>query len=272
LEDDTFKECGRSDQGGSIYVSNNGANFVIVNSESIKSHATNDGLFLYSRIDSALKYNFVLYSTISESYYTGSGSPYGTIIMYYGQIRIISTNSSNNVCYYDSSFALYAYDNSASSSLKYSTEDGYIHYCYAINNYAKNYCCIWFNSYIHKCEDSNIINNSQGSSGGGILNEGSYSTITINKCCLIKNSNLYLFWVNSGTMEVRDCTIQSGYSIRGSVTTSYSNTVAGSECAAISNCGANIGNIEQYKCKCSVYDNMLINNLYRLYVNKPFLL
>jgi hypothetical protein len=70
MKDDTFKECGRSGYGGSIYVSNNGANFVIVNSESIKSHATSHGLFLYTNIDSALQYNFVLYCTISESYYT----------------------------------------------------------------------------------------------------------------------------------------------------------------------------------------------------------
>jgi hypothetical protein len=70
FKDDTFKECGRSDYGGSIYVSNSYANFVIVNSESIKSHGTNDGLFLYTYIDNTLKYNFVLYSTISESYYT----------------------------------------------------------------------------------------------------------------------------------------------------------------------------------------------------------
>jgi hypothetical protein len=70
FEDDTFKECGRSNDGGSIYVENNGANFVIVNSESIKSHGTSNCLFLYSEINNALKYNFVLYSTISESYYT----------------------------------------------------------------------------------------------------------------------------------------------------------------------------------------------------------
>jgi hypothetical protein len=71
FEDDTFKECGRSDNGGSIYVCNSDANFVIVNSESIKSHTTKyDGLFLYTCINKALQYNFVLYCTISESYYT----------------------------------------------------------------------------------------------------------------------------------------------------------------------------------------------------------
>jgi hypothetical protein len=59
-----------SNNVGSIYVSNTGANFVIVNSESTKSHATSHGLFLYTYIDTALKYNFVLYCTISESYYT----------------------------------------------------------------------------------------------------------------------------------------------------------------------------------------------------------
>jgi hypothetical protein len=280
LEDDTFKECGRSDNGGSIYVYNTGANFVIVNSESFKSHATSNGLFLYTYIENTLKYNFVLYSTISESYYS-SGKPYGTIRLEYGQIRVISTNSSDNIAYGDSSFHLRAYDNSESSnSLKYCTEDSYMHYCYMMNGYANYGCCIafWYNKQLF--EENNVINNSQTSStySGTLANayDSPYPITIINKCCLIKNNaignGIYLFCVYGGIMEVRECTIQNGYSISGSVTTSYSNTVAQNECAAISNCGANIDNIEQCKCKCSVYDNMLINNLQRLFANKPFLI
>jgi hypothetical protein len=114
-----------------------------------------------------------------------------------------------------------------------------------INNYANNQAiCIGFYNYNHLCEECNIINNSQVSSGNGIVRSNSVKTI-INKCCLIKNnekgSGKYLFYVFSGTMEVRECTIQSGYKNNGALT-SYSNTVAGSECAAISKCGANLGN------------------------------
>jgi hypothetical protein len=266
FEDDTFKECGRSNDGGSIYVYDNGANFVIVNSESIKSHATSWGLFLYTCINTALKYNFVLYSTISESYYS-SGSPYGTITLLYGQIRIISTNSSDNVCKYYSSFRLDAYDNSASSSqLNYSSEDSYLHYCYIMNNYANGYDCILFNYYKHTCEDSNIINNYQGTSSWGTLEAGSSSpvpTVIINKCCLIKNNanNKGPLFYSTGTMEVRECTIQSGYSISGSVTTSYSNTVAGIECAKIYYCGARIDRSCEI-CRCSDWDIVLMHKIH----------
>jgi hypothetical protein len=152
------------------------------------------------------------------------------------------------VCYYRSSFDLIATNNGESSELKYSTEDSYVHYCYMINNFANYWGCIYFNYYKHTCEESNIINNSQVSSGGGILNNQNSAIVIINKCCLIKNNEIgsanYLIWVNDGTMYVKECKIQNGYSYKnnGAFYTSYSNTVAGSECVAISNCGANLGN------------------------------
>jgi hypothetical protein len=275
FEYDTFKECGRSNDGGSIYVKNNGENFVIVNSESIKSHTeSSKGLFLYTEINTILKYNFVLYSTISESYYTGSGR-WGTIYLGYGQIRIISTNSSNNVCYYMSSCYLVAINNGASSDLKYSMEDSYVHYCYVMNNYANNYICIYFNSYKHTCEECNIINNSQVSSSWGTFEcESSSPTITINKCCLINNNaignGIYLFFVNTGTMYVKECTIQSGYKNNGALT-SYSNKEISAGRKEFINC-LNMWKIDDKLHKCSIYDNMLINNLYRLYLNKRFLI
>jgi hypothetical protein len=93
--------------------------------------------------------------------------------------------------------------------------------------------------------------------------------VIINKCCLIKNNvgTGYLFYVNGGTMEVRECTIQSGYNNYGALT-SYSNTVAGSECAKIYNCGANIGNND--KCKCTICDFEILHKLHKLYLNKQF--
>jgi hypothetical protein len=176
------------------------------------------------------------------------------------------------VCYGPSSLELDAKDNSASfNQLKYSTEDNYIHYCYILNNYASNYGCIGFAWYMHKCEESNFINNSQASSSNGILYCDCYpsATVRIYNCCLIKNSGGYLFSVNTGsTMEVRECTIQSGYSLYGAVTTSYSNTVAGSECAVISNCGARIINdiaiysINIKKIICSDWDIVLLHKIH----------
>jgi hypothetical protein len=152
-----------------------------------------------------------------------------------------------------------------------------------MNNYAYYCKCILFAFYTHKCEESNIINNSEKSNGGILFTSSSPSaTVTINKCCMIKNNanNIgYLFYRGSGTMEVRECTIQSGYSIYGAVTTSYSNTVAGSECAAIINCGARIiKDVALYnftvkkEIKCSLCNDIQINNFQRLYMNKPFLL
>jgi hypothetical protein len=72
-------------------------------------------------------------------------------------------------------------------------------------------------------------------------------------------------------MEVRECTIQSGYIISGAVTTVYSNKEINTDRKEFINC-YNMWKIDDKLYKCSIYDNMLINNLYRLYVNKPFLL
>jgi hypothetical protein len=126
-------------------------------------------------------------------------------------------------------------------------------------------------------EESNIINNSQASSSSyGTIYNCHSSTVTINKCCLIKNNEIgygkYLFYANSGyIIDVKECTIQSGYSIAGSVTTSYSNTEAGSECAAINNCGTKNVNInKEDKCKCTICDFEILHKLQQLYLNKQF--
>jgi hypothetical protein len=192
---------------------------------------------------------------------------------------MISTNSSDNIANARSSFHLQAKDNSASSNqLNYSTEDVYLKYCYLINNYAYESQCIEFWYYNNKCEESNIINNSQETNNyGTLLNTNSATLITIiNKCCLIKNNannkgTLFcLYSSDVSTMEVRECTIQNGYSNYGALT-SYSNRVAGSECAAITNCGTiNVNTNNEYKCKCTVCDFEILHKFQKLYLNKQF--
>jgi hypothetical protein len=195
----------------------------------------------------------------------------------YGQIRVISTNSSDNVCYFSSSFRFDAKTNSAySSQLNYSTEDCYMHYCYVMNNYADYRSCLRLTYCKQTCEECNIINNSQSTNSSGTFYCDGNPTITINKCCLIKNNAIgsgeYLFNRGNGAMEVRECTIQSGYKVHGTVTTSYSNIEINLEkgTEGLKFCAANVIIYNQLKCKCSVYDNMLINNLNRLYLNKQF--
>jgi hypothetical protein len=232
-------------------------------------NALNCVIFLYTCINSALKYNFVLYSTISESYYS-SGSPYGTIWLEGGQIAVISTNSSNNNGYYDSSFHLYAYDNSESSSqLNFSKEyDSYLHYCYIINGYSKYFGCLRFHYYKHTCDESNIINNSQETSDWGtFINHVSYiPTTKIIKCCVIKN-NLnnkgYLFCVGGGTMEVRECTIPNGYNISGAVTTNYNNNKISTDRKEFINC-YNMWKVDdnQHKIICSDWDIVLLHKIH----------
>jgi hypothetical protein len=174
-----------------------------------------------------------------------------------------------------SSFYLRAYDNSASSNqLNYSTEDSYVQYCYIMNNYADYRECIRCFYNIHKCEESNIINNSQSDIYLGTINFYSTINVTINKCCFIKNNEYgngkYLFY-NTGTkIEVRECTIQNGYTICGVVTTSYSNTVAGSECAVISNCGTKNVNTKNDQGKCTICDFEILHKFQKLYLNKQF--
>jgi hypothetical protein len=153
-----------------------------------------------------------------------------------------------------------------------------------MNNYADGWVCITLDHNKHIFEESNIINNYYNNAYYGIIYcEGSPKpTVKIIKCCLIKNNGNnkgYLFWAYQGTMEVRECSIQSGYNIYGAISTSYSNLVAGSECAAITNCGARIikdvalYNITVKKeIKCSLCNDIQINNFQRLFMNKPFLL
>jgi hypothetical protein len=172
-----------------------------------------------------------------------------------------------------SSFYLYAKDNSASSSLKYSSEDGYVNYCCMINGYSNSYA-IWFGcgNIKETCEQCNIINNSHLNSGRGIVDTNWESAIiTINKCCLIKNNanNIGYLFYSEGTMYVKECTIQNEYNNKGALT-SYSNTVAGSECVAISNCGTKNVNTNEDKFKCTICDFEILHKLQKLYLNKQF--
>jgi hypothetical protein len=174
------------------------------------------------------------------------------------------------VCEYESSFYLYARDNSAySSQLNYSSEDSYLHYCYAINGNANYRTCIHFYNNKQKCVESNIVNNSQNDSGYGTMLAGIFlKIVTVNKCCLIKNNEkgngIYIFFVNAGTMEVQECTIQSGYSIRGNVTTVYSNIEIKfeKETEGLKFCAANVIIYNQLKCRCSDWDIVLLHKIH----------
>jgi hypothetical protein len=252
LESDSFEECYRSSNyGGSVWVNNNNAYFVIVNSKSYKSRISTSssssyyGAFLYSYINSAKNYNFVLYTTVSDSYQdTSTNNIWGTIYLYRGQIRVISTNNSNNNIYKYSSFWLTAISNSDySSQLNYSTQDSYLHYCYIMNNYAYYYICIYFNSNKHTCEESNIINNSECYDGCGILANYGSAVTTINQCCFIHNndygSGTRLFYADSGsTIEVKESTLQNTKcGTNGAVTTISRNNKEGDVCSDITNVG-----------------------------------
>jgi hypothetical protein len=90
-----------------------------------------------------------------------------------------------------------------------------------MNNYAYGWSLIYFINYKHKCEESNLINNSQGTNNYGTFDNWYSAITTINKCCILNNnaigSGIYLFYVDSGTIYVKGCTIQSGYNTKGSV-------------------------------------------------------
>jgi hypothetical protein len=116
----------------------------------------------------------------------------------------------------------------------------------------------------------NIINNSQGSSDRGTLPNWN-SVTAINKCCLIKNNanfKGYLFYNSRSTIEVRECTIQNGYNkyVYSGTFKMYSNTVAGSTCAVMKNCGANIWNNEEKIEKLFVSDETFTNNLLKVLI------
>jgi hypothetical protein len=135
-----------------------------------------------------------------------------------------------------------------------------------MNNYDYKWVCIYFYYNTHKCEECNIINNSQGTNRYGTI-LCTATTLTVNKCCMIENnvigSGIYLFYAFWGTIEVRECSIQSGFemssTLTGSITTSYSNSVAESTCSKIENCGTKTNNNQQ-KLKCSDFKVVMLNN------------
>jgi hypothetical protein len=176
IEFSIFFTCCKSNENGSnIMLSDDNANFVISNSVATKSHLLSDsddelrGLFLYTYINQAQNYNFVVFSSVTDTYQANASKVlHGSTCLFYGQIRVISTNSSYNHCYRYPSFYLQAKDNSG-KDLKYSTEDSFVHQCCMMNNRALIRICMRFSSFVQKCEDCVFLNNTQ--------NNGEYGTI-----------------------------------------------------------------------------------------------
>jgi hypothetical protein len=174
---------------------------------------------MYTDITKVINYHFILYTSISESYQTSTTSIcYGTNRVGGGQIRVISTNTSKNYCFRHSTFRLVAIDNSASSKLNYTFEDSYIHYCNLMNNYSPQFGCLGFFCYTQRCEENNVVNNSQGTIQNGIISNDKDAETMVNKCCFFNNNVTFicLFYVATGTLCVDESYVQSGSIISSS--------------------------------------------------------
>lgn len=226
-----FEECytNLESKGGCIFIDNEDIYFVIINSILTKTHTKNGlfGIILYSCINATKNFNFVLFTTFSDSYDSANRSGYATARLLYGQIRILSTNSSNNRCCYQASLDFFAKDNNAKrSELKYSDKDMYMHYCNIVGNFATISQCVKFWSCNQTAEYTNFINNSQDGNEAGIVSNNYFATSKLNKCCFIKN-NKYLFSVQSGSIEIFDCNFDNDFDFVGNlfqtnIETSYS--------------------------------------------------
>jgi hypothetical protein len=177
--------------------------------------SSNYGLFIYSWTGSYQNYNYVLDCSISFSNQL-SNTNYYTVDLYGGVERVISTNSSNNICYQYSSFEIHPCNSALSTEIKYSTQNAYIYYSTISNNYATDSICIWFESWNSKAYDyaneCNFINNSQYSSSESIVRSSSSYT-TINGCCFIKNNEngngCILFYAVNYYMTISNCSIDN---------------------------------------------------------------
>jgi hypothetical protein len=164
---------------------------------------------LYSYVASANHSNFIFYSSISNSYIVSGSSSEQTVRLNYGLIRVISTNSSKNTCYYYSSFLLCAYVN---NGLQSQIKDSYMYHCNIKDNYATYSVCLRFDYNQHYIKDCNIINNIQSTNYNGIIFNANSAATLMYGCCLINNinkedNNKYLFFISSGSITIYKCYI-----------------------------------------------------------------
>jgi hypothetical protein len=137
-----------------------------------------------------------------------------TVGLYYGIIRVRSTNSSNNECTYFSSFYLYPSSNGlGNNEIEESNKDTYLSYSNIANNHATSDRCIEFTYYKCDCNKCNIINNYQNTNTYGTIFIWS-STTTISECCF-KGNNYNgndkgkLFYVYSGSLTISNSNIDN---------------------------------------------------------------
>jgi hypothetical protein len=120
------------------------------------------------------------------------------------------TNATRNRCYIHSSFGFYAIDNDETNDLNFSKKDCFISYCTIADGSSINRCILFCRSK-QSASDCNFVNNTQKGKSEGILANHQNAYTSIIKCCFIGNgkfeSQINLFYVQSGTLEVNDCTI-----------------------------------------------------------------
>jgi hypothetical protein len=129
-------------------------------------------------------------------------------------MRVIQTNTTNNICQYESSYRLYGADHSLMTEVYQSKDNTHIHYCIISDNYATYWSCITCAYHQHSIEETIFVNNSQGSEQFGTISLDKESNLDINNCCIVKsneNGKGNIFCLNGGTITIKDCFLQENY-------------------------------------------------------------
>jgi hypothetical protein len=206
IESTSFFSCKASSAGGAIYFSNTNSGQCVLNEVcGYDCCTTGSANCLFADIyvyNVASSKNYVNYSSFVRCISENSGPDY-TLRLYYGKICFPSVNLSMNKCQYRSAFICCPYgdSNSFTFSMTYSSVTDHI---------AASYTCIqfWTSNAKYEIKSCNILRNTQGSLGS----EGTFYTqgnVIIYDSCILENTANYIFCVNSGTITLSNCTVDS---------------------------------------------------------------
>jgi hypothetical protein len=218
VESSSFFSCKTSSgQGGAIYFSNSGGQWVLHKVCGYDCSASQD-MFAYTTVNNAISSkNYIKYSSISRCVNEYSGSWY-IMRLYSGNCCYPSFNLSNNKCGSRTILCQpFINSNYVTCSFSYST---------FADNIITGYTCLCLgNGAKFEIKSCNIIRNTQSSSSEGII--AAWGSSMIKDSCILENKATYIFYqVNSYTITLSNCTVDktSNYgslTIQNTVTKSF---------------------------------------------------
>jgi hypothetical protein len=210
FESTSFFSCKTSSQyGGAIYFSNTNSGqcvlYGVCGYDCYSTYTSSYSHGQFSRIEVsnlASSKNYVNYSSVTRCVIDNSRSMY-MLYHFYGNICCPSINVSMNKCYSRSAIYCCPFQdsNSVTCSLSYSS---------FANNIAIWYCCIklWMSNAKYEIKSCNVLRNTQVDlSAYGLIR--THGNTVIQDSCILENKANYIFYVDSYTVTLSNCTVDS---------------------------------------------------------------